>query len=272
MMANPYKLLAAPGAWPRGACNAVARRAPGKAKAPAGLRSAMSEQAKRHAAEQAAMLVEDGMVLGLGTGSTANLLLAKLGERVREGLKVCGVPTSEATMQLARVLDIPLTTLDDDPRLDLTLDGADEVDPDFHLIKGLGGALLREKVVAAASARVVIMVDEGKLVKKLGTKAPLPVEVARFAWRPVHDKLLTMGAEPALRRAKDGAPFVSDNGNLILDARFPNGIDDPARTESAVNNIPGVVENGLFLGLATEVVVGNETGAQHRPKPGIRRR
>ncbi|HEV8360916.1 MAG TPA: ribose-5-phosphate isomerase RpiA [Candidatus Thermoplasmatota archaeon] len=221
-----------------------------------------ADDAKRRAAEHAASLVHDGMVLGLGTGSTANLMLAALAARVRDGLKVRGVPTSETTMQLARHLGVPLTTLDDDPQLDLTLDGADEVDPQFRLIKGLGGALLREKVVAAASRRVCIMVDEGKLVAKLGTKAPVPVEVARFAWQPVQARLRAIGAEPALRRTPDGAAFVSDNGNVILDARFARGIDQPEELERALNNIPGVMENGLFLGLATEVVVGSAAGAR----------
>jgi ribose 5-phosphate isomerase A len=226
------------------------------------------DDAKRHAARAAAQLVEDGMVLGLGTGSTAALLLAELAQRVRaEGLKVRGVPTSEATLLLARHLGLPLTTLDDDLRLDLTLDGADEVDPEFRLIKGLGGALLREKVVAAASARVCIMVDASKLVRQLGTRAPLPVEVARFAWRPVQERLRGMGAEPVLRRGKDGAPFVSDNGNLILDARFPQGIARPEELECDLNNVPGVLENGLFLGLCTELAVGTAEGARVERKP-----
>lgn len=221
-----------------------------------------AEDAKRHAAAAAVDLVEDGMVLGLGTGSTANLMLARLAERVRGGLKVRGVPTSVATMELARHLDIPLTTLDDDLALDLTLDGADEVDPEFRLIKGLGGALLREKVVAAASKRLAIMVDESKVVKQLGTKAPLPVEVVRFAWRPAQERVRALGCEPVLRRAKEGEPFVSDNGNLILDCRFAEGIAEPERLEAQVNNLPGVVENGLFLGMATEVVVGTQAGAR----------
>lgn len=221
-----------------------------------------SEESKRHAAGKAVELVQDGMLLGLGTGSTANLMLARLAERVREGLKVRGVPTSVATMELAKHLGIPLTTLDEGLALDMTLDGADEVDPQFRLIKGLGGALLREKVVAAQSERVVIMVDEGKLVPKLGTKAPLPVEVARFAWRPVQERLSRLGAEAELRRNADGQPFVSDNGHLILDARFPGGIDAPEELEAEVNNIPGVMENGLFLGLCTDVVVGNPQGAR----------
>lgn len=231
----------------------------------------MSDEAKRNAARAAVELVQDGMVLGLGTGSTANLMLAALAERVRQGLDVRGVPTSEATMTLARHLGIPLTTLDEDLVLDLTLDGADEVDPDFRLIKGLGGALLREKVVAASSKRLAIMVDESKMVKQLGTKCPLPVEVMRFAWRPAGESLRALGCEPVLRRGKDGEPFVSDNGNLILDARFARGIDDAERLERDANNIPGVVENGLFLGLTTEVVVGSAEGARVLTRPGPRR-
>lgn len=236
------------------------------------LRAAMgADDAKRHAAQAAVDLVEDGMVLGLGTGSTANLMLAALAERVKQGLSVRGVPTSVATMELARHLGIPLTSLDEDLVLDLTLDGADEVDPELRLIKGLGGALLREKVVAASSRRLAIMVDESKLVKRLGTRSPLPVEVVRFAWRPVLERLRGLGAEPSLRRSKDGEPFVSDNGNLILDARFPRGIDDAEGLERAVNNVPGVVENGLFLGLATEVVVGTEAGARLHARRAPRR-
>jgi ribose 5-phosphate isomerase A len=177
-----------------------------------------------------------------------------------------GVPTSVATMELARHLGIPLTSLDEQPVLDLTLDGADEVDPEFRLIKGLGGALLREKVVAAASQRVAIMVDEGKMVKQLGTKAPLPVEVARFAWRPAQERLQKLGCEPALRRSKDGEPFTTDNGNLILDCRFARGIDAPEELERRVNNIPGVMENGLFIGLCTDVVVGSAQGADVRKR------
>lgn len=225
-----------------------------------------AEEAKRRAAEAAVALVEDGMVLGLGTGSTANVMLARLAERVKEGLRVKGVPTSLATMELARHLGVPLTSLDEDPTLDLTLDGADEVDLEFRLIKGLGGALLREKVVAAASKRVAIMVDEGKLVKQLGTKAPVPVEVARFAWRPVQERVRALGCEPVLRRGTDGEPFVTDNGDLILDARFARGIDAPEEMERKLNNIPGVMENGLFVGLCTEVVVGTDKGASVRKR------
>lgn len=227
----------------------------------------MSDEAKRRAAARAAEMVEEDMVLGLGTGSTANVMLTHLAERVKSGLRVRGVPTSEATMQAARVLGIPLTTLDEDPVLDLTLDGADEVDPRLDLIKGLGGALLREKVVAAASERVVIMVDEGKLVPKLGTKAPVPVEVLRFAVRPVTERLRGFGCDPVLRRTRDGEPFVSDNGNHIVDCRFPEGLADPARLERDLNNVPGVVENGLFLGLATEVVVGTAKDARVQTRP-----
>ncbi|MCA1813817.1 MAG: ribose 5-phosphate isomerase A, partial [Halobacteriales archaeon] len=206
--------------------------------------------------------------LGLGTGSTAAIMLNELAQRIRkEGLKVRGMPTSEATQQLAHLLEVPLTTLDDDPRLDLTLDGADEVDPRFRLIKGLGGALLREKVVAAASERVCIMVDEGKRVPLLGTKAPVPVEVMRFAWKPVQERLRALGSEPALRRAKDGDVFVSDNGNFILDARFPRGIDAPEELERTLNNIPGAVENGLFLSLCTEVAWGSASSARVERAP-----
>lgn len=226
------------------------------------------DDAKRNAARAAVQLVQDGMALGLGTGSTASVMLDELAKRMRaEGLKVRGVPTSEATQQLARVLGVPLTTLDDEPRLDLTLDGADEVDPRFRLIKGLGGALLREKVVASASKRVCIMVDEGKRVARLGSKAPVPVEVMRFAWKPVQDRLRALGSQPALRVAPDGGAFLTDNGNLILDARFPQGIGHPEELERALNDIPGVLEHGLFLGLCTEVAWGSAGGARVERAP-----
>ncbi|MGQ0535999.1 MAG: ribose-5-phosphate isomerase RpiA [Methanobacteriota archaeon] len=216
--------------------------------------------AKENAARRACDFVESGMVLGLGTGSTADFALKRIAELQADGLKVSGVPTSERTMLLARQLSIPLTSLDENPELDVTLDGADEVDPQFRLVKGLGGALLREKVVAAASRRVVIMVDEGKLVPRLG-RGPLPVEVLRFGWRQTEHVLGRLGSVAVLRE-REGAPFVSDNGNLVLDTRWPEGIVDPAALEARINNVPGVVDNGLFVDLATDVVVGDPRGAR----------
>ncbi|MBI4394189.1 MAG: ribose-5-phosphate isomerase RpiA [Euryarchaeota archaeon] len=218
------------------------------------------EAAKRNAAQRACELLRDGMTVGLGTGSTAEHAVKRIGELVAKGMRLRCVPTSEATMTLARHLEIPLVALDDVERIDVTIDGADEVDPRFDLIKGLGGALLREKIVAAVSREEVIIVDEDKLVSRLCEKAPVPVEVLRFGRKTAEAGLRKMGAEPRLR-SKGGETFVSDNGNHILDCRFER-ISDPALLEKEINAIPGVVENGLFIGLATKVVVGNETGAR----------
>jgi ribose 5-phosphate isomerase A len=212
------------------------------------------EMSKRQVAAQAANLVEDGMVVGLGSGSTAALMVQALGERVRNGLRIIGVPTSEATAGLARSLNIPLATLEDQPRLDLDIDGADEVDPLFNLTKGLGGALLREKIVATAASRLAIIVDAGKLVEQLGSHAPLPVEIIPFGWRATQQALAQLGATPALRTQGD-APFVTDGSHYILDCRFPPGTDLPALAP-AIKALTGVVDHGLFLGMASLVIVG----------------
>lgn len=217
--------------------------------------------AKEAAARKACEFVEDGNVVGLGTGSTAAFAVKRLGERVaEEGLKIQGIPTSEDTMRLAGHVGIPLVTLDDVDRVDVTIDGADEVDPRLDLIKGLGGALLREKVVASVTARQVIIVDESKMVQRLGEKAPLPVEVVRFAVPVVKRALEGRGWQPTLRMKGDEA-FITDNGNHVLDVRFPNGLPDARELEREVNNMPGVVDNGLFLGLTWKVVVGRDDGS-----------
>ncbi len=213
---------------------------------------------KRAAAVRAADEVRAGMIVGLGSGTTAAVLVARLAERVREGLRFTGVPTSEATARQARSLGIPLATLDEHPELDLDLDGADEVDGRRNLIKGLGGALLREKIVAAAARRLVIIVDESKLVERLGERAPLPVEVVRFGWRRTAAALRALGADPALRGSADD-PFVTDGGNVILDCRFPLGADLAALAD-AIKLTVGVVEHGLFVGLRPTVVVGRADG------------
>jgi ribose 5-phosphate isomerase A len=213
-----------------------------------------TETIKRQVAAQAANLVEDGMVVGLGSGTTAALMVQALGERVRTGLHIIGVPTSEATASLARSLNIPLATLEDQPGIDLDIDGADEVDPDLNLTKGLGGALLREKIVAAASRRLTIIVDAGKLVERLGSHAPLPVEIIPFGWRATQQALADLGATPALRRQGD-APFVTDGSHYILDCRFPPSADLPALAP-AIKALTGVVDHGLFLGMASLVIVG----------------
>lgn len=216
---------------------------------------------KEIAGRRAAEMVEDGMTLGLGTGSTVYFTLVRLAERIRdEGLVLRGVPTSLDTETKSRALGIPTVSLDDAPELDLTIDGADEVDRAFNLTKGGGGALLREKVVAHASRREVIVIGRSKLVERLGVTFPLPVEVVPFARAVVERELAELGAEVRLRE-RDGAAYRTDNGNAILDCRFPQGIEDPSRMEAQIDRIPGVVESGLFVGLAHALVVADEHGA-----------
>ena len=213
---------------------------------------------KRQAAEAALADVSSGMRVGLGSGSTARIMVELLGDRVRAGLRVVGVPTSEGTAALAREVGITLAELADVEELDLTIDGADEVNTaTLDLIKGLGGALVREKIVAAASKRMTVIVDSSKLVPRLGG-VRLPVEVVRFAWQATDRHLRRLGAETVLREGGDGAPFVTDNGNHILDCRL--AIDDPQGIDRAIGRIPGVVETGLFIGMATKVVVGTQDG------------
>lgn len=214
---------------------------------------------KAAAAAYAVKLVEDGMRVGLGTGSTAVHAVRMLGERVRQGLEIVGVPTSERTRALARSEGIPLTDFTTGTSLDLTIDGADEADSELRLIKGGGGALLREKVVASISRRVVIIADSAKLVDRLG-KFPLPVEVVRFAGPVVEARLLALGAKPKLRTAPDGTPFVTDEGHHILDATFGE-IADPERLSRLLLGTPGVVEHGLFLGMAHDLVIGRGGGS-----------
>ncbi len=230
-----------------------------------------AEALKRAAAERAAEWIRDGMTLGLGTGSTVRHLLDVIAERRRAGewSGVVGVPTSEDTTTRARARGIPLATLDQRPRVDLTIDGADEVDPALRLIKGLGAALLREKIVAAASRELVIVADESKVVDLLGTKAPLPVEVDPFGEAIQPAFLRSLGGDPVLR-VRDGAPVVTDGGNLIYDCRFPDGIADPEQLEAALALRPGIVETGLFLGMATAVVIAGGGGVQVRHREGGR--
>lgn len=201
------------------------------------------------------------MKLGLGTGSTARHVLQVIAERRRNGelSGIVGVPTSRATEQLAMALGIPLTTLDETPHLDLAIDGADEVDPGLNLIKGLGGALLWEKIVASAADRFVIVCDESKLVKQLGEKAPVPVEVVPFAHRSHMSFFEKLGAAPRLREENDRA-FVTDSGHYIIDCYFANGLNDPWQFEAELRQRPGIVETGLFLGMAQTVVVASPEG------------
>jgi len=214
--------------------------------------------AKREAAIEAASRVQSGMIVGLGSGSTAALAVAEIGRRLRAGgiESIVGIPTSVATQRQAADLGIPLTTLEEHPAVDLTIDGADEVDPRGQLIKGLGGALLREKMVATASRRMIVIVDGSKLVDRLGTRAPLPVEVVTFASGAHVGAIRSLGAEPQMRRSAGGEPYRTDEGHYILDCRFPDGIHDPHAVQAALKARPGVVETGLFLDLRPEVIVG----------------
>lgn len=218
------------------------------------------QQLKQAAADSAVALIEDGMILGLGTGSTSKLAVDALGKRVAGGLRVTGIPTSEATAQQARSLGIPISTLDEHPELAMTIDGADEVElGTLNLIKGRGGALLREKIVASASRRLVIIVDESKLVERLGSHFALPVELVPFGWRSAARKLEALGAKVVLRPGTDGKPFVSDGGHYIVDCAF-GPVASPARLEGELNSIVGLVEHGLFLGMASEVIVAGREG------------
>ncbi len=224
------------------------------------------DELKRLAAERAVEQVQPGMRLGLGSGTTAYYVAEAVGRRLREGSLrdlIC-VPTSEKTAEHARRLSIPLTQLDalDPVQLDLAIDGADEVAPDLALIKGLGGALLREKIVVSVARRFVVVVDESKLVDRLGTKGPVPVEVIAFGWRALLPHLERLGAQPTLRSQPGStAPFVTDEGNYILDCRFPP-IDDPAELDRRLRDRAGVVETGLFVGMASQVVVAGAGGVK----------
>jgi ribose 5-phosphate isomerase A len=219
------------------------------------------DRLKRAAAERAAEFVESGMVLGLGTGSTATFVIERLAERVAQGLAVVAIPTSEHTAELARRLGIPLATLGEHPRLDLAIDGADEVErATLNLIKGHGGALLREKIVAAASERFIVVVDDEKLVDRLGERMALPVEVVQFGWQATAAALERLGARPELRQT-DGRAFVTDGGNFILDCRL-GAIDRPGETERLINMTVGVVENGLFVGRSSAVIVASNSGIE----------
>lgn len=222
------------------------------------------ETLKQLAAETATKDVRDGMVVGLGTGSTVYYALLKLGEMVRDGLDIIGIPTSKQTEKIAKAHGIPLSTLEQHSVVDVTIDGADEVDDDLNLIKGMGGALLREKIVAHASKQLIIVADEGKLVEVLGTKSPLPVEIVPFGWQTTQLALNQLCDKFTLRLVNN-APFVTDNGKYILDCHFDT-IPHPAQTELVINNIPGVVENGLFVNRANKVIIGATSGIQIRKR------
>jgi ribose 5-phosphate isomerase A len=224
---------------------------------------------KRAVAQAAAKLVENGMVVGLGSGSTALLWVEALGRRiVEEKLDFVGIPSSDETEEHARRVGIQLTTFAEHRQLDLDVDGADEIElGTLNLIKGLGGALLREKVVASASKRMVVIGDESKIVPKLGTRSPVPVEVVRFGWEVIEDRLKGLGAKPALRMAAGGTPFVTDGGNYILDCAF-GLIENPTRLAREIDRLTGTVEHGLFLGFATEALVSGPSGIKNYKKTG----
>jgi len=222
------------------------------------------EGSKQRAAESALEMVEDGQIIGLGTGSTAKFAIEGVAKLVRGGMGLRGVPTSIATEKMARQLGIPLVDLNDTPRIDITIDGADEVDSDFSMIKGGGGALTREKLVALASKKRIILVDETKLVSRLGQTRLLPIEVLPFAWTMSVRRLADIGGVASLRD-HEGKPFVTDNGNYILDCAFGE-IPDPPSLEKQIRLLPGVVESGLFIGIADVLVIGYEDRVELRPR------
>ncbi len=218
----------------------------------------MNADQLKHSAAEAAVAAEvgSGMRLGLGTGSTAVHVVRAIARRLEAGdlERIVGVPTSEATAALARSLGVPLATLDEEPELDVAIDGADEIDPQLDLVKGLGGALLREKIVASAARRVVIVADDSKLVDRLGSRSPVPVEVIPFATAVCRRALAALGCTPTLR------DFRTDEGNVILDCAFAGGLGDPSGVAAAIGAIPGVVEHGLFLGMAAVAYVASDDG------------
>ena len=222
-----------------------------------------TDELKRLAAEKAALFLDGINVLGLGTGSTAAYFVEVVGEMVQSGalVNMVAIPTSIATEQQAQELGIPIADLERYPQVDLTVDGADEISRDLDLIKGLGGALTREKIVASASRELIIVADDSKMVRSLGQKSPLPVEVLPFGWKTVGLQLQNLGAEPHLR-AKNTKPFETDQGNYIFDCICEAGIIEPDTTAKLIDSIPGVVAQGMFLGMADRVIVADETGAR----------
>ncbi len=216
------------------------------------------EEMKRLAGEKACEHVKDGMVIGLGTGTTVYYTIIKVAEMVEAGMELIAIPTSMRTQGLAKGHNIPLTDLSEHTNIDVTIDGADEIDPHLNLIKGWGGALVREKIVASASKKLVIVADTSKIVDTLGIKSPLPVEIIPFSHKVVEKQLLGIGCTPALR-LRNNKTFISDNKNNIIDCKFDT-IQDPRLLESEINNIPGVVDNGLFVEMATIAIVANNEG------------
>ncbi|WP_138751269.1 ribose-5-phosphate isomerase RpiA [Paenibacillus sinopodophylli] len=215
-------------------------------------------ESKRIAAEKAVESIKDGMIVGLGTGSTAYYAIQKIGQRVKDGLSVKAIATSKQSEELAIDLNIPMISFTELEEIDVTIDGADEVDGEWNLIKGGGGALLREKIVAAASKLLIVVVDESKVVPVLG-RFPLPVEIVPFGFEMTVRKLKKLGAEPVIRR-EDHQIFVTDNGNYIADCHFES-IPEPEKLHTMLNLIPGIVDHGLFIGMAGQVIVGSTDGS-----------
>jgi len=215
---------------------------------------------KKSAAQRALEFIPDNSVVGLGTGSTIRYLLEGLAHRVKEGLRIKGVPTSRGTATFATQLGIPIFNEEDDWNIDVAIDGADQVDPQFNLIKGGGGALLREKIVANAARRFIVIVDSGKRVPQLGSSFPIPVEVVPFGWPNTLRVVAQHGSQVSFRQ-RDGSVFVTDNGNYILDLHCPE-VPQPSSLETRLNQIPGVVENGLFTGMTSTLIVGTDQGIE----------
>jgi ribose 5-phosphate isomerase A len=218
---------------------------------------------KQAAADSAAALLQDGMIVGLGSGSTATLAVKTIGKRVQQGLRIVGIPTSESTAKLARELGIPLSNLAEHEEIDIAIDGADEVElGTLNLIKGRGGALLREKLIATASKRFVVMVDETKLVDQLAVRDAIPTEVVPFGWQTTGKRLRQLGAVISPRLAPDGQLFITDGGHYILDCAVHGG-QSAAVLQQELDSIVGLVEHGLFIGITTEVIVGTAAGLKH---------
>jgi ribose 5-phosphate isomerase A len=227
------------------------------------MKKAQQDRWKKAAAEAAVKVVEDGMVVGLGTGSTAAFFVKALSRRVaRERLRIAGMPTSEETAHLARALKLKLITFASHAGIDLTVDGADEVETaTLNLIKGRGGALLREKIVASASKRMIVIADESKIVNQLGSLVAVPVETVKFGWQVTQGRLQRLGGNPSLRLGRNGRPFVTDGGNYVLDCAF-GPMENPQETAHHLDHVVGAVEHGLFLGFTREVFVGGPDGVK----------
>lgn len=220
------------------------------------------DSAKDRAARAGAELVRDGMIVGLGSGTTAALMVRHLADRITaERIRITAVPTSAATAQLARDLSISLRELDEVERLDISLDGADEIDPQFRMIKGRGGALLREKIVAAASAHRVTIITAEKRVERLGRGMPIPVEVSTFGLLHTERRIRAIGGTTTIRRDPQGAPFLTDGGNAIIDCRFPD-LEDPAAMDRSLQCLAGVLDTGLFIGFCDTLIVGQDEGVE----------